>query len=204
MTVYGVRAYSTLGWFADPLLSTFIHYPEPGLASVIFHELAHQVIYVKDDSAFNEAFATTVELALLTQWLNLHGDPAQAPAVLDRQRRGEKITSMVLDYRDRLAEAYLGADREARKPALFAEMKRQYDERAARGEGTPFYDWWFSRPLNNADLLSIATYHHLVPAFQALLERAGGDFPAFFGEVRRLAGLPAAERDSAMARLMPD
>ncbi|MDE0096161.1 MAG: aminopeptidase [Gammaproteobacteria bacterium] len=202
--VYGVSAYSTLGWFADPLLNTFIHYPESGLAAVIFHELAHQVIYVKDDSAFNEAFATTVELALLAQWLNLHGDPAEVPALLDRQRREEKITSMVLAYRDRLAEAYLGPDRETRKPALLAEMKREYDERAARGEGTPFYDWWFGRPLNNADLLSISTYHRLVPAFQALLERTGGDFPAFFDEVRLLAELPAAERDAAVSRLMPD
>ena len=204
VTVYGVAAYSTLGWFADPLLNTFIDYPEPGLAALIFHELAHQVIYVKDDSAFNEAFATAVELALLKEWLNLHGDPEEVPKWTDRQRRQERITEMVLDYRDRLGEAYLKPDRESRKPALFAQMKREYDARAARGEGTPFYDWWFGRPLNNADLLSVATYYHLVPAFNTLLDRADGDFPAFFGEVRLLAKLSAAEREAALSRLMPD
>lgn len=192
---YGVRAYSTLGWFADPLLNTFIHYPEPDLASIIFHELAHQVVYVRDDSAFNEAFATAVERWLLRDWLRRYGDPAEVDGVLERHRRQAGITAMVLDYRDRLAVAYQEPDREVRKRALFAEMIREYARRSARGEGTPYYDWWFRRPLNNADLLSVATYYHLVPAFTAMLQQAEGDLSVFFDEVRLLAEMPAAERN---------
>ncbi len=200
---YGVRAYSTLGWFADPLLNTFINFPEPDLAALIFHELAHQVVYVQDDSAFNEAFATAVELALVTEWLELYGDPAAVPGLLDQRRRQAEITAMVLDYRDRLAAAYLGADPVTAKTELFAAMKSEYAKRALRGEGTPFYDWWFQRPLNNADLLSVATYYHLVPAFSALLESRDGDLPAFFNAVRELGEKPAEERNRLLVELAP-
>ncbi len=122
---YGVRAYSTLGWFSDPLLNTFIDYPEADLAAIIFHELAHQVIYVKDDSAFNEAFATAVELWLVEEWLSRNANPEKAREIRERQSRQAAITAMVLDYRDRLDAAYREPDRETRKPALFEEMKQE-------------------------------------------------------------------------------
>ena len=199
---YGVKAYSTLGWFSDPLLNTFIHYPEPDLAALIFHELAHQVLYIKDDSAFNEAFATAVELWLMEGWLRQNGRPDRVREILQRQQRQAGITAMVLEYRDRLAAAYREPDREARKPALFEEMKQAYATRADRGEGTPFYDWWFKRPLNNADLLSVATYHHLVPAFTAMLRDAEGNLPVFFDKVRQLGAEPYPERSRKLQALL--
>ncbi len=204
VTIYGVRAYSTLGWFDDPLLNTFIHASEPGLAAVIFHELAHQWLYVEHDSAFSEAFATAVEIALVTEWLERYGDPETVPIQLERRRRQAEITKMILQYRTRLVEAYRRPDRESLKPALFAQMKQQYKKWAARGQGTLFYDWWFQRPLNNADLASVATYHHLVPAFQKLLQQAGGDYSAFRAEVGRLATLPTSERKAVLERLLSD
>ncbi len=202
--VYGVKAYSTLGWFADPLLNTYIHDPESALIAIIFHELAHQLVYVQNDSAFNEAFATAVETALLTDWLTLHGDPNEVSVLMERRRRREAIIEMILSYRERLAEAYRRPNRAALKPALFAQMQQAYDDRAARGEGTPYFDWWFRRSLNNADLLSVATYHRLVPAFKALLHQANGDYLVFVTEVKRLAALPAAERSAALSRIRSD
>lgn len=201
---YGVKAYSTLGWFADPLLNTFIHYGEPDLAAVIFHELAHQVIYVKDDSAFNEAFATAVEQALLTKWLQESGKPDQLHDLIERRRRHAAVTFMVLDFRDRLALAYQGPDRVSQKLALYAELKRTYQEITAAGEGTPYYDRWFQRPLNNADLLSVATYYHLVPAFGELLRRNGGELPAFFSAVRVLAEKPPEDRERSLLELIAE
>jgi predicted aminopeptidase len=198
-----VKAYSTLGWFADPLLNTFIHYPESDLAALIFHELAHQVVYVQDDSAFNEAFATAVELALVEEWLKNHGDPALAPGLLAQRERQAAITAMVLEYRDRLALAYQGPDRAARKEEIFAAMKQEYENIRLAGGGTPYYDYWFQRPLNNADLLSVATYFHLVPAFSEMLRRMDGDLPAFFEEVRKLGEKPAETRQRLLEELIP-
>ena len=201
---YGVKAYSTLGWFADPLLNTFIHYGEPGLAAVIFHELAHQVVYVEDDSAFNEAFATAVEQTLLTKWLLEFGSPEQLQDLIERRRRHAEVTFLVLDFRNRLALAYQGPDRESQKQALFAELKRAYEKVTLAGEGTPYYDSWFQRPLNNADLLSVATYYHLVPAFSELLHRNGGELPAFFAAVRVLADKSPEDRERSLLELMSE
>lgn len=199
---YGVKAYSTLGWFSDPLLNTFINYREPDLAAIIFHELAHQVLYIQDDSAFNEAFATAVELWLLQEWLQQNGEPDTVENILAQQQRQARITAMVLEYRDLLAAAYQEPDRDVRKPVLFEQMKQEYARRAAQGEGTPYYDWWFTRPLNNADLLSVATYYHLVPAFTAMLHEAEGNLPEFFKAVKALGAKSPEERSLALQTLL--
>ena len=200
--VGGVPAYSTLGWFDDPLLNTFIHYPEYELARLIFHELAHQVAYAKGDSEFNESFAVAVEIEGVDRWIARQGDAAmRADAARTRERRGQ-FAALVLNARDRLEKLYrLRIAPEAmreRKAAAFADLQNDYARLKQAWGGFPGYDAFFDGA-NNAHLASVSIYHALLPAMQRLLVRQGGDFSAFYAEVRRLAALPKGERDAALA-----
>ena len=203
--VAGAAAYSTLGWFKDPLLSTVIDYPEVHLAGLLFHELAHQLIYVKDDSRFNESFATVVEIEGVRRWIAATGrEAASVDRYLAAQRRGEEFVALVLETRDRLQEMYESAEPDAwkrrRKGELFAELVSAYrDLRASWGDGDErYYDGWFERELNNARLVSVGTYHGLVPGFEALLDRHGGDLLRFYAAVRELASLGPVAREARM------
>ena len=200
--VYGVTAYSTLGWFDDPLLNTFIHFPENELAALLFHELAHQVLYVKDDSEFNEAFATAVEYAMLTRWLNAQGKSEQIDRIKAERDKQNRITKLILDFRQQLQTAYLGEDPASAKIRLFDQLKQEYAKIKARGEGTRYYDWWFSMPLNNASLLTVSTYFQLVPAFSSIIAEHDGDLQAFFEFSRALAKQPKEARDKTLERYL--
>ncbi|MCY3768541.1 MAG: aminopeptidase [Gammaproteobacteria bacterium] len=202
---YGVSAYSTLGWFSDSVLNTHLHYPETSLAGLIFHELAHQVAYAKGDSDFNEAFATAVEVAGLEHWFSRHGTAEQYEAFLEDRKRNERITAMVLGFRARLAQRYENEPESAlphSKRALFSEMKSVYEEMKNRGEGTPYYDWWFTLDLNNAHLALLSTYHRHVPALQTALDRSGS-FQEFYALIREKSRLPKSERDQWLSSLEP-
>jgi len=187
--VYGVSAYSTLGWFDDPLLNTFIYFTEPGLAAMIFHELSHQTVYFKDDSAFNEAFATAVEYYLLEEWLVHNQQTDMLRKVTAMREKQVHITEQVLDYRRRLAELYASSlsdqQKLTMKNTLFAELEGWYAQTRSQGRGTPYYDWWFDQPLNNALLLTVSTYFTLVPAISALIDDAQGNLPAFIASVKK-------------------
>ena len=196
--LYGVTAYSTLGWFSDPLLSTFIHYKATDLAALIFHEFTHQVVYVQDDSEFNEAFATTVEFSVLNSWLHSRGETERINELESRRLRQNRITEMILDFREMLGQAYKKESRAASKAALFKQLKQDYHEIQEAGEGTAYYDWWFSRELNNADLLSVSTYFRLVPAFSEMLDRHQGNLIEFFAEVKLLAKEDKSTRDQVL------
>jgi predicted aminopeptidase len=199
--VYGVAAYSTLGWFSDPVLNTFIYSSELSLAGLIFHELAHQVVYVKDDSDFNEAFATAVEYAGIERWLIANQSDASLEAYQLRRKNSDEITEMILSYRARLADLYENAEEfnlPELKTATYHEMKQSYANFQALGKGTPFFDWWFSLELNNAHLSSIATYHRLVPVFTSILERSES-FSDFYMEIQNQAQLSKPERDKWIA-----
>ncbi|MCU0896269.1 MAG: aminopeptidase [Burkholderiales bacterium] len=202
--VGGVPAYSTLGWFDDPLLNTFIHYPDPELARLVFHELAHQVVYVKGDTTFNESFAVAVEEEGVRRWLASRGTPEEAQRYERRQAMRAQFIDLVTRYRAKLAKLYAepvpDADKRAGKAQLFAEMKSDYAALKAGWGGFAGYDPYFADP-NNAFLASIATYNELVPAFRALLAQEGGDLPRFYAAARALADLPAAERDARLAAL---
>jgi predicted aminopeptidase len=205
--VRGVPAYSTLGWFDDPMLNTVIRYPEPEVARLVFHELAHQVVYVKDDSMFNESFATTVEEEGMRRWLAAKGsDELRAEYVASRERRRE-FTALVLVYRDRLDAVYQSdrndTDKRAEKQRVMAELKAAYQEVRSHWGGFAGYDRWFAEDLNNAHLASVATYTQLVPAFQQLLANNGGDLPRFYVAVKQLAGEDKGERDATVAALAP-
>ena len=200
--VGGIPAYSTLGWFDDPLLNTFINYPDYELARLIFHELAHQVVYVKGDSEFNESFAVAVEIAGVDRWLAQYGDAAmRTGAALSRERRTQ-FAALVLDAREKLKRLYMleiapDVMRE-RKAGLFGELQRDYAQLKQEWGGFAGYDR-FLADANNALLASFSLYHGLLPAMQRLFARQGGDFDAFYAEVRRLAALPKSERDAALA-----
>jgi predicted aminopeptidase len=205
--VGGVPAYSTLGWFADPVLSTFIRLPETELARLVFHELAHQVVYVKHDTVFNESFAVTVEQEGMRRWLAQAGD-ARGRAAYERSRRiRADFARLVLGHRARLDALYRGRlapeAMRARKRELLGELEAEYRAARAAWDGYAAYDAWFARGPNNAQLASVALYTLRVPAFEALLEREGGDLSRFYRAVKELAALPPEERDARLAALSP-
>lgn len=205
--VSGVPAYSTLGWFADPALNTFMHYPEAEIARLVFHELAHQVAYAKDDSVFNESFAVAVELEGVRRWLERHGDAQQLRQFEDRSQQRRAFAGLLHKYRERLEALYrtrLAPEAmRARKAAVLGEMKREYQRMKAEWGGFAGYDRWFAHKPNNAQIASVSIYTQMVPAFQALLEREGRDLGRFYGAVKILARLDKAQRDAELRRLMP-
>ena len=209
--VGGVAAYSTLGWFSDPLLNTIINREEHRLAGLIFHEMAHQVTYVKGDTAFNEGFATTVEREGLRRWLLHSGsDEQQRAAILaeaqrDSQRQEDfvalvqgAIGKLRLLYQQPLDE---GEMRTA-KSQILEELRRDYAQLRQQWDGYDGYDGWFSGDLNNARLLTVATYNDLVPAFDALLEEHQGNLPGFYDSVRALSRLSVEERQARLSGLL--
>lgn len=203
--VGGVAAYSTLGRFRDPLLNTMIGYSDEQMAGLIFHELAHQRIYVRDDSSFNEGFASFVEEHGVRAWLEARGaDDRLCRYRLSLARRG-LVEALLAEYRDRLGALY-GRDLDAaearrRKARVFEELANDYRELRAAWAAPPHYDHWFDGTMNNARLAAFATYDEHVPAFAALLDEAGGDLQAFYGRAEALAALGASERTAAMREL---
>jgi predicted aminopeptidase len=204
--VAGVPAYSTLGWFDDPLLSTFMHYPDAELARLIFHELAHQRVYAGGDSEFDESFAMTVETAGVRRWLARHGSQTAIDAFEAAQRRRDEFATLVLKHREALGRAFESNDpvdaRRAAKARILAALQAEYRQlRDGAWGGYAGYDRWFGQQINNAVLASIGLYHQRVPAFEALLASEGGDLPRFYARVAELAGLPKPAREARLAQL---
>lgn len=203
--VGGVSAYSTLGWFRDPVLSTVLDYPEERLVGLVFHELAHQRVYVKGDTVFNESFATSVELAGLEAWLTAKGRGDVMALERSRRRRNEEFVALLLDTRRRLgriyAEPVTNKAKRLNKNNEFIALRRRYEALKASWQGYNGYDGWFDRSLNNAHLVAVAAYHQHLPAFERLLEEAGGSFSAFYSRVEELTRLPKSRRDQALTEL---
>ncbi len=207
VSIYGVPAYSTLGrlpgdWLADPLLNTFIQYPEGELARLIFHELAHQVAYAADDTEFNESFATAVERLGGRRWLATQAGEAAREEYEAFDARRQEFRALTLSYRNRLDAVYRGSapddDKRREKSALMAQLRAEHATlKAGRWGGFAGYDPWFERA-NNAAFGVLAAYNARVPEFERLFEREGRDFERFYAAVRRLAALPKAERQAAL------
>jgi predicted aminopeptidase len=211
--VGGVDAYSTLGWFRDPVLNTFIFNPEPDLAETIFHELGHQRVFARSDTDFNEAFATTVGEEGARRWLRNKGNDTVYQRYLAEIRRTRQFARLITATREQL-EALYGDDRteegkiKATKRKLGMPPKKLRDEKQRIMNGLqaeyaklkkewhedPSYDSWFARQVNNAQLNSVAAYYDLVPGFEHLLELNGGDLQKFYAEAERLSKMPKKER----------
>jgi predicted aminopeptidase len=204
--VGGVPAYSTLGWFDDPVLNTFIRYPEAELARLMFHELAHQLLYVASDTSFNESFAATVEQVGVERWLAQRGSDRDRAAYGRLQRMRREFVALIVKYRA-LLEQYYRQDlpvevKRLGKAQRFAEMGEEYRQLKASWGGFAGYDRWFAGQPNNATLASVALYTELMPAFQALLRRTAGDLPRFYAAVEDLAKLPKEERDARLRSVL--
>ncbi|MEM6987277.1 MAG: aminopeptidase, partial [Pseudomonadota bacterium] len=204
-TVSGATAYSSLGWFKDPLVTTMFRGDDASLASVLFHELAHQQLYVGDDSSFNESFATFVEMVGVDLWLEATDRRELLEPWLDRRARRDDFIALLSDARVGLQAGYARGGTESEltafKEAAFAELKRDYQALRTQWGGYTGYDWWFDKTLNNAHLAGVATYTQWVGAFAALFERVDRDFGAFFAAAAELAELPIDERRTRLVAL---
>jgi predicted aminopeptidase len=201
----GVDAYSTLGWFEDSLLSTVLNRADYQLAGLIFHELAHQLVYLPGDTTFNESFATAVEREGVRRWLaKSNKDSNIAAALLDYDRQ-QQFVDLVTDYRDRFESLYQldlnASSMRSQKLELQQMLREEYATLKQQWQGYEGYDGWFSRSLNNAQLSTVASYNDLLPFFVAVFEQSNQDFSAFYAEVSRLANLPEQERDELVAAL---
>lgn len=211
VAVYPVPAYSTLGWMnwagGDPLLSTFIGYPEGELARMVFHELAHQVVYAAGDTVFNESFATAVERIGGARWLAQQGEDAARLSYTAFDTRRQAFRTLARDTRERLQSMYsdsslADADKLSRKAEILDQFRQRYAALRESWGGYRGYDAWVAQA-NNASFGAQAAYDQWVPAFERLFEQEGQDFRRFYDAVRRLADLPASERQAAMVSLDP-
>jgi predicted aminopeptidase len=205
VTLDGVPAYSTLGKFADPVLSTMLPYGPDELAAIIFHELAHQLLYVKNDTQFNEAFATTVENAGLERWLTLNGHADRIQRYRKDSTREREYVDLFARTRAQLARLYASGlpvvQMRARKAAMFATLAAEIKELETRqGAKSSGYDEWIKEGLNNARLASEANYYDCVPGFEHLLAEQGNDLPRFYAAAKQLSRLPMAERHERLCR----
>jgi predicted aminopeptidase len=210
VSVYGVPAYSTLGkleWLGgDPLLNTFIGWNDGDLAKLVFHELAHQVVFAEGDTTFNESFATAVERIGIERWLARHADEAARRQFAQSQSRREDFRALTLRYRERLNAIYTGtgshlandSDKRTAKAETMRELRAEHARlKAERWDGFAGYDGWFERA-NNASFGVLAAYNELVPHFERLFEREGRDFTRFYAAVQKLAALPKDQRHATL------
>lgn len=211
--VYGVPAYSTLGYMnwagGDPLLNTFIGWPEGEFVRLLFHELAHQVVYAKGDTLFNESFATAVERLGSARWLAQQATPQARAAFAASEARRRDFRALVQATRERLAKIYAQEgvpDKEAQKVAAMQAFRADYAALRERWQATPAqtagYDRWVAGA-NNASFGAQAAYNELVPAFEALFEREGRDWRRFYDAVRALSEQPQAQRHEVLRALHP-
>jgi predicted aminopeptidase len=204
--VSGVLAYSTLGWFDDPVLSTFLPLDDARLSALIFHELAHRLLFVPGDTAFNESFATAVEEEGMRRWAAASRTPGLLAQHERRQRLSEGFIAMVARRKIELAAVYAGdlpPDRKRiEKAALFGALLKEFESERIKKPEMESYAHWFAAGLNNAGMATIAAYHDLVPAFRLILSRAGGDLALFYEECRGLSRLAPTERRQLLERMM--
>ena len=205
--VYGVEAYSTLNWFDDPVLNTFLKNDEIHLAALLFHEMAHQVMYVPDATTFNESFAKTVEIEGLRRWFHgMEFDGLWQESLL-REKRSADFQEFLSGIRLKLQAVYTadleGEDKRLAKQQIISQSHEIYARLKEAWGGYTGYDRWMEKGINNARLSSAAAYHDLVPAFQTLLQGVDYDLPAFYVEVKKLGALPKDARQAKLKSLSP-
>jgi predicted aminopeptidase len=204
--VWGATAYSTLGWFDDPVLSTFLHLDSAQLAALMFHELAHRLLYIPGDSAFNESFATAVERAGLQRWAAARNEQRLQAAYDSQRRLQEEFYALVSRSIHDLQAVYAGdhpaAEKRIRKAGILSQLGCDFERLKQRVPGLSRYERWFASGRNNAGLASVSTYQELVPAFERLLRESDGALSAFYERCRALARQPLGERHAQLQLLM--
>jgi predicted aminopeptidase len=217
--VEGVDAYSTLGWFADPLLNTFIGLPEMDLAEVIFHELTHQRLFLGGDTDFNEAFATAVAEEGVRRWFLARKDEAGYARYLKDLERNRQFVALIMHTRTQLQELYGDSPRTRdgfrrahrasanrswmgpEKARIIAELRDRYAQLKRSWDGYSGYDAWFGRSLNNAQLNTISLYYDLVPGFQVLMRKSNGNLEEFYRDVEAFKHLNKDQRHQRLHQL---
>lgn len=196
--VSGVGAYSTLGWFDDPILSSFLSLEDYRLAALLFHELAHRQFYLKGDTAFNESYATAVEQLALEQWLADTGRSQQYRHYEMRQRNQAIFIRWVESHRERLRELYdepiSDEEKLQARQVYWDTMRDSFTELVVQHPGLEAYGHWVEAELNNARLLSLASYNDWVDAFRQLFELSQCQWPEFYQQLEPLAKLDNNER----------
>ncbi len=202
--VSGIAAYSTLGWFDDPILNTILNRSEARIAGLIFHELAHQQLYVEGDTAFNEAFAVTIELEGIRRWLSAQANPQQTEAYALSHQRQDKFVTLVTNTRDQLKTLYKqplsNTEKQQQKTIIQTKLREQYASLKKQWGGYSGYDEWFAKDLNNAQLGTVTTYRDHVPALQHLLKKHNGDMTAFYQTCKQLGELSEEDRKVALGK----
>jgi predicted aminopeptidase len=208
VAITGATAYSTLGWFDDPLLNTILNRSDADITALIIHELAHQQLYVSDDSTFNESFATFVEQEGVRRWQN--NNPVSSGTDLVQQmalrmERKRDFLDLLNNTKTGLLTLYASDESESemrrQKQQHFEQMKRDYSQLKEAWGGYQGYDGWFARPLNNARLAAVGTYNDYLPAFSALFDQSGKDFKTFYRASRELAEMPREMRNKRLSEL---
>lgn len=204
--VGGVAAYSTLGWFNDPVLNTFIYRDDAQLAGLVFHELAHQQLYLPGDTAFNESFARAVEVEGVRRWLSLQQRESLMTAYLLDQQLHQDFVATLLAGRDQLDALYaqdLPVEEMRRRKLILLEtiQKQDYPAFKKRWGGTSRFDNWMAKDFNNAKLATLANYQQWVPAFKQMLANNGGNFQVFYQDARVLSGLEPSLRQQQLESL---
>ncbi|MEJ2669202.1 MAG: aminopeptidase [Gammaproteobacteria bacterium] len=203
--VGGASAYSTLGWFEDPILSPFLHRNTEDLAGLLFHELAHQQLYIAHDTTFNESFATAVELAGVTQWRQQQMDPPEDNRYTQRLRVRDEFLALAMHTRSALQHLYKqqssAQDTQTERQKILADFRAGYEQRVTtHWAGQRPYNSWMKESLNNAQWNTLGAYYDLVPAFTALLHATGTDFSTFYALCKKLGKLPKAQRHEHLAQ----
>ncbi len=210
--VAGISAYSTLGWFNDSVLNTVIDWPEPELAGLIFHELAHQLLYIKGDISFNESFAAMVGVEGVRRWLESEGAVDQNNKYLVARARRHEFVKLVMRYQKNLETLFssvqLGSmssgDKQVlrkNKQELLNTMRQEYQGLKEKWSGYSAYDEWMGKNLNNAKIASISMYQQYVPAFRALLKQHKGELTVFYDAARKIGAMEAGQRNAIMQQL---
>jgi predicted aminopeptidase len=197
VSVNGTTAYSTLGYFDDPLLNTMLLRGEASMIGLMFHELAHQLVHVDGDTAYNEAFATTIEHEGLRRWYLAKNETSKFAAYLQREKHRREVFKLLAEVRAELDALYKRElpenEKRLQKQALFADLRRRYYAWQATSNYRGF-DSWMKKDLNNSDLALVATYHDLVPNFQGLLASVNGDLERFYQRVQEIGEHESGKR----------
>ncbi|NOY66404.1 MAG: aminopeptidase [Gammaproteobacteria bacterium] len=185
-----IPAYSTLGWFSDPVTSTMMHWQDYDLVGTLFHELAHQMFYIKNDTVFNESLAKAIEQEGLRRWMEYKGKGERYQAYLLDDRREDLLVKIVLKARKKLEVLYSQGDSKkislSSKLEIFRLLRKDYYQLRKQWGGYDGYDQWILSGMNNAKIQSIATYYDYVPAFNQLLKKQGGDLSLFYKQIKKL------------------